>query len=204
MLSHVLLVQWELSYDCYQCHQGGGYCQTDKTNKFQCSDVNNPHAQGLVKITLVVSFIWCYKEKKFSPSRFLSTKKFSDIFKHDVLLESLEMEVWEPFTMESLRMEERLRHNNLVTLYGCTSRPTRELLLVYEYIPNGTLADHLHDTKIWEMTTSVAELAFLCLQTDRDMRPTMVEVLDTLKRFRLVNLAMRRELSLISMPMKLK
>jgi len=224
----------------------------------------------------------------------------------------------------------RLRHNNLVTLYGCTSRCSRELLLVYEYIPNGTLADHLHgdrvkdgprtwpvrlniaietagalaylhasdiihcdvktnnilldqnfsvkvadfgisrlfpndvshistaprgtpgyidpkyqecyqltsksdvysfgvvlvelissmpavdmnrhsqeinlanfainkivkcafhelidpslgfdsDTKILEMTTSVAELAFLCLQTDRDMRPTMTEVLDTLK-----------------------
>ncbi|XP_060214762.1 LEAF RUST 10 DISEASE-RESISTANCE LOCUS RECEPTOR-LIKE PROTEIN KINASE-like 1.1 isoform X2 [Lycium barbarum] len=224
----------------------------------------------------------------------------------------------------------RLRHINLVTLYGCTSRRSRELLLVYEYIPNGTLADHLHgdeakdrslawpirmniaietagalaylhasdvihcdvktnnilldhnfsvkvadfgisrifpndvshistaprgtpgyidptyhecyqltsksdvysfgvvlvelissmpavdmnrhsqeinlanfainkivkcafhelidpslgfdsDTKIWEMTTSMAELAFLCLQTDRDMRPTMVEVLDILK-----------------------
>ncbi|XP_055809660.1 LEAF RUST 10 DISEASE-RESISTANCE LOCUS RECEPTOR-LIKE PROTEIN KINASE-like 1.1 isoform X2 [Solanum dulcamara] len=224
----------------------------------------------------------------------------------------------------------RLRHNNLVTLYGCTSRRSRELLLVYEYIPNGTLADHLHgdiakdgsltwpirmniavetagalaylhssdvihcdvktnnilldhnfsvkvadfgisrlfpndvshisttprgtpgyidpkyhecyqltcksdvysfgvvlvelissmpavdmnrqsqeinlanfainkiiksavnelidpslgfdsDTKTREMTTSVAELAFLCLQTDRDVRPTMVEVLDTLK-----------------------
>uniref|UniRef100_A0A3Q7GE57 Protein kinase domain-containing protein n=1 Tax=Solanum lycopersicum TaxID=4081 RepID=A0A3Q7GE57_SOLLC len=38
----------------------------------------------------------------------------------------------------------RLRHNNLVTLYGCTSTRSRELLLVYEYIPNGTLADHLH------------------------------------------------------------
>lgn len=38
----------------------------------------------------------------------------------------------------------RLRHQNLVTLYGCTSRHSRELLLVYEYIPNGTLADHLH------------------------------------------------------------
>ncbi|KAJ8548275.1 hypothetical protein K7X08_030744 [Anisodus acutangulus] len=37
------------------------------------------------------------------------------------------------------------------------------------------------DTRIWKMTTSVAELAFLCLQTDRDIRPTMVEVLDTLK-----------------------
>ncbi|KAL3525483.1 hypothetical protein ACH5RR_013855 [Cinchona calisaya] len=38
----------------------------------------------------------------------------------------------------------RLRHPNLVTLYGCTSKRSRELLLVYEYIPNGTVADHLH------------------------------------------------------------
>ncbi|KAL6960968.1 non-specific serine,threonine protein kinase [Sarracenia purpurea var. burkii] len=38
----------------------------------------------------------------------------------------------------------RLRHENLVTLYGCTSKRSRELLLVYEYIPNGTVADHLH------------------------------------------------------------
>ncbi|KAL8167109.1 hypothetical protein V2J09_008608 [Rumex salicifolius] len=37
-----------------------------------------------------------------------------------------------------------VRHPNLVTLYGSTSRHSRELLLVYEYIPNGTLADHLH------------------------------------------------------------
>ncbi|KAF3969607.1 hypothetical protein CMV_006617 [Castanea mollissima] len=38
----------------------------------------------------------------------------------------------------------RLRHKNLVSLYGCTSRCSRELLLVYEYIPNGTVADHIH------------------------------------------------------------
>ncbi|KAG5532357.1 hypothetical protein RHGRI_026849 [Rhododendron griersonianum] len=37
-----------------------------------------------------------------------------------------------------------LSHPNLVTLFGCTSRHSRELLLVYEYIPNGTVADHLH------------------------------------------------------------
>ncbi|KAF7113574.1 hypothetical protein RHSIM_RhsimUnG0112300 [Rhododendron simsii] len=37
-----------------------------------------------------------------------------------------------------------LRHPSLVTLYGCTSRHSRELLLVYEYIPNGTVADHIH------------------------------------------------------------
>lgn len=37
-----------------------------------------------------------------------------------------------------------LHHQNLVSLYGCTTRHSRELLLVYEYIPNGTVADHLH------------------------------------------------------------
>ncbi|XP_059453293.1 LEAF RUST 10 DISEASE-RESISTANCE LOCUS RECEPTOR-LIKE PROTEIN KINASE-like 1.2 [Corylus avellana] len=41
----------------------------------------------------------------------------------------------------------RLRHQNLVQLYGCTSRHSRELVLVYEYIPNGTIADHLHGEK---------------------------------------------------------
>ncbi|GLU18244.1 hypothetical protein SLE2022_345530 [Rubroshorea leprosula] len=37
-----------------------------------------------------------------------------------------------------------LRHPNLVSLYGYTSHHSRELLLVYEYISNGTVADHLH------------------------------------------------------------
>ncbi|GMP83459.1 hypothetical protein CsSME_00037361 [Camellia sinensis var. sinensis] len=37
-----------------------------------------------------------------------------------------------------------LSHPNLVTLYGCTSYLSRELLPVYEYIPNGTVADDLH------------------------------------------------------------
>ncbi|XP_009600756.1 LEAF RUST 10 DISEASE-RESISTANCEUS RECEPTOR-LIKE PROTEIN KINASE-like 1.1 isoform X2 [Nicotiana tomentosiformis] len=41
----------------------------------------------------------------------------------------------------------RLRHKNLVSLYGCTSRLSDQLLLVYEYVPNGTIADHLHGHK---------------------------------------------------------
>ncbi|XP_051115278.1 LEAF RUST 10 DISEASE-RESISTANCE LOCUS RECEPTOR-LIKE PROTEIN KINASE-like 1.3 [Andrographis paniculata] len=49
----------------------------------------------------------------------------------------------EQFTNE-VEILTRLRHTNLVTLYGYTSRKSRELLLVYEYIPNGTVADHLH------------------------------------------------------------
>ncbi|KAK9064561.1 hypothetical protein SSX86_015943 [Deinandra increscens subsp. villosa] len=38
----------------------------------------------------------------------------------------------------------KLRHPNLVVLYGFTSRQSSELLLVYEHIPNGTVADHIH------------------------------------------------------------
>ncbi|KAI6686143.1 hypothetical protein NL676_032056 [Syzygium grande] len=139
-----------------------------------------------------------------------------------------------------------LRHKNLVSLYGCTSRHSRELLLVYEYISNGTVADHIHsqranfisytamanpfgvvlvelisskpavdisrerheislakfavnkirtsalgklidpalgfesDSEIHRMTTSVAELAFRCLQQDKEMRPSMNEILKEL------------------------
>ncbi|KAK4605965.1 hypothetical protein RGQ29_000305 [Quercus rubra] len=46
--------------------------------------------------------------------------------------------------MNEIDILTRLRHKNLVSLYGCTSRHCRELLLVYEYIPNGTVADHIH------------------------------------------------------------
>lgn len=46
--------------------------------------------------------------------------------------------------MNEVEILTKLRHENLVMLYGCTSKRSRELLLVYEYIPNGTVADHLH------------------------------------------------------------
>ncbi|XP_027362515.1 LEAF RUST 10 DISEASE-RESISTANCE LOCUS RECEPTOR-LIKE PROTEIN KINASE-like 1.1 [Abrus precatorius] len=49
----------------------------------------------------------------------------------------------EQFTNE-VQILTRLRHRNLVSLYGCTSYQSRELLLVYEYIPNGTVGSHLH------------------------------------------------------------
>ncbi|KAF7819974.1 LEAF RUST 10 DISEASE-RESISTANCE LOCUS RECEPTOR-LIKE PROTEIN KINASE-like 1.4 isoform X1 [Senna tora] len=46
--------------------------------------------------------------------------------------------------MNEVEILGHLRHENLVALYGCTSRHSQELLLVYEYIPNGTVSDHLH------------------------------------------------------------
>ncbi|KAH7839482.1 hypothetical protein Vadar_004757 [Vaccinium darrowii] len=107
--------------------------------------------------------------------------------------------------MNEIKILTYLSHPNLVTLYGCTSRHSRELLLVYEYIPNGIVADHLHsdrakdcplswpqtglidpslglesDSSIERMTLSVVEVAFRCLQLDKDMRPTMKEILEAL------------------------
>ncbi|XP_029128299.1 LEAF RUST 10 DISEASE-RESISTANCE LOCUS RECEPTOR-LIKE PROTEIN KINASE-like 1.2 [Cajanus cajan] len=46
--------------------------------------------------------------------------------------------------MNEIEILTRLRHKNLVSLYGCSSRQHRGLLLVYEYVPNGTVASHLH------------------------------------------------------------
>lgn len=46
--------------------------------------------------------------------------------------------------MNEIEILTKLQHKNLVKLYGCTSKRSRELLLVYEYVPNGTVGDHLH------------------------------------------------------------
>ncbi|XP_009622952.1 LEAF RUST 10 DISEASE-RESISTANCEUS RECEPTOR-LIKE PROTEIN KINASE-like 1.4 isoform X1 [Nicotiana tomentosiformis] len=49
--------------------------------------------------------------------------------------------------MNEVEILTKLRHQHLVTLYGCTSKRSRDLLLVYEYISNGTVADHLHGNR---------------------------------------------------------
>ncbi|GMI66158.1 Leaf rust 10 disease-resistance locus receptor-like protein kinase-like 3 [Hibiscus trionum] len=64
--------------------------------------------------------------------------------------------------MNEIEILTRIRHPNLVILYGCTSRRSRELLLVYEFIPNGTVADHLHGKRsnasslTWHVRLSIA------------------------------------------------
>ncbi|XP_042518974.1 LEAF RUST 10 DISEASE-RESISTANCE LOCUS RECEPTOR-LIKE PROTEIN KINASE-like 1.1 [Macadamia integrifolia] len=64
--------------------------------------------------------------------------------------------------MNEIEILTRLRHQYLVTLYGCTSYRSHELLLVYEFIPNGTVADHLHgDRRVdgslpWSIRMSIA------------------------------------------------
>ncbi|XP_058009318.1 LEAF RUST 10 DISEASE-RESISTANCE LOCUS RECEPTOR-LIKE PROTEIN KINASE-like 1.3 isoform X2 [Hevea brasiliensis] len=64
--------------------------------------------------------------------------------------------------MNEIEILTRLRHKNLVSLYGCTSKRSRELILVYEYVPNGTVADHLHGNRSksgllsWPVRLSIA------------------------------------------------
>ncbi|XP_052179944.1 LEAF RUST 10 DISEASE-RESISTANCE LOCUS RECEPTOR-LIKE PROTEIN KINASE-like 1.2 [Diospyros lotus] len=69
--------------------------------------------------------------------------------------------------MNEVEILTRLRHQNLVTLYGCTSRQCHELLLVYEYIPNGTVADHLHGDRAKPGSVSWGTRMSIAIETAR-------------------------------------
>ncbi|KAL1342985.1 hypothetical protein HN51_029432 [Arachis hypogaea] len=64
--------------------------------------------------------------------------------------------------MNEIEILTGMRHRNLVSLYGCTSRHSRKLLLVYEYVSNGTVAAHLHgdlarsETLPWNIRMKIA------------------------------------------------
>lgn len=89
---------------------------------------------------------------KFNPANQLGDGGFGTVYSGK-LLDGREVAVKRLFENNYRKVEHflneveiltRLHHPHLVTLYGCTSRRSRELLLVYEFVPNGTVADHLH------------------------------------------------------------
>nr|GEW43877.1 leaf rust 10 disease-resistance locus receptor-like protein kinase-like 1.4 [Tanacetum cinerariifolium] len=88
----------------------------------------------------------------FNDSRELGDGGYGTVY-HGILFDGREVAVKRLYENNFKRVEQfmneveiltRLDHVNLVMLYGCTSKRSRELLLVYEYISNGTVADHLH------------------------------------------------------------
>ncbi|KAM7271748.1 hypothetical protein ACFE04_030962 [Oxalis oulophora] len=102
--------------------------------------------------------VFSHRELEEATNNFDSKKELGDggfgIVYHGKLRDGREVAVKRLFEhnykrvqqfMNEIKILTLLRHKNLVTLYGCTSRRSHELLLVYEYIPNGTVADHLHD-----------------------------------------------------------
>ncbi|XP_027357370.1 LEAF RUST 10 DISEASE-RESISTANCE LOCUS RECEPTOR-LIKE PROTEIN KINASE-like 1.4 [Abrus precatorius] len=48
--------------------------------------------------------------------------------------------------MKEIEILSLLHHQNLVLLYGCSSRHSNKHMLVYEYISNGTLSKYLHES----------------------------------------------------------
>ncbi|XP_076882459.1 LEAF RUST 10 DISEASE-RESISTANCE LOCUS RECEPTOR-LIKE PROTEIN KINASE-like 1.4 [Bidens hawaiensis] len=88
----------------------------------------------------------------FNDSRELGDGGFGTVY-YGKLLDGREVAVKRLYENNFKRVEQfvnevriltGLEHENLMKLYGCTSKRSRELLIVYEYIPNGTVADHLH------------------------------------------------------------
>ncbi|PON86967.1 Wall-associated receptor kinase, partial [Trema orientale] len=119
--------------------------------------------------------VFSYKDLQEATNNFNAEKELGDggfgTVYHGKLKDGREVAVKRLYEHNYKRVEQfineieiltRLRHKNLVSLYGCTSRRCRELLLVYEYIPNGTVADHLHGDRAktgplsWPVRMSIA------------------------------------------------
>ncbi|CAL9203019.1 unnamed protein product [Musa hybrid cultivar] len=139
LLKNGFLVEWWSNpEDCEECRESGGKCGSDhETGDFVCHcprGWDEPRSCGKLRDGRTVAIKRFYKD-------------------NDRLVEQFINEVY---------ILSSIRHQNLVTLYGCTSRSSRELLLVYEYVPNGTVADHLHGCRAcegaltWPLRMSIA------------------------------------------------
>ncbi|KAJ1405753.1 Serine/threonine-protein kinase, active site [Sesbania bispinosa] len=108
----------------------------EATNNFDPSKILGSGGYGTVYSGIL-------KDGRCVAIKRLHEDKFKIIRFHDKKLEGERHRVF----MNEVSMLTCLRHENLVQLYGCTSPQSRELLLVQEYIPNGTVASHLRGKK---------------------------------------------------------
>ncbi|XP_061989753.1 LEAF RUST 10 DISEASE-RESISTANCE LOCUS RECEPTOR-LIKE PROTEIN KINASE-like 1.1 [Rosa rugosa] len=143
-------------------------------NLVSSRNISNSDPEGR-SVSFGVS-VFTYKELEEATNHFDSEKEIGDggfgIVYHGKLKDGREVAVKRLYDHNYRRAEQfmneieiltHLRHKNLVTLYGCTSRHSRDLLLVYEYIANGTVADHLHGDRAatgslsWPIRMSIAK-----------------------------------------------
>ncbi|XP_009767974.1 LEAF RUST 10 DISEASE-RESISTANCE LOCUS RECEPTOR-LIKE PROTEIN KINASE-like 1.1 [Nicotiana tabacum] len=162
-----------LSIFIWRFKKGKGGCSYFFTRNTY-SDSSSQDLEGCSKYFGVPVFSYSTLEEatnNFDSSKELGDGGFGTVY-HGKLRDGREVAVKRLYEQSSKRMVQfkneveiltRLRHQNLVMLYGCTSRHSRELLLVYEYIPNGTIADHLHGEKakngsslIWPIRMKIA------------------------------------------------
>ncbi|XP_078166450.1 LEAF RUST 10 DISEASE-RESISTANCE LOCUS RECEPTOR-LIKE PROTEIN KINASE-like 1.1 [Carex rostrata] len=67
--------------------------------------------------------------------------------------------------MNEVEILSGLHHPNLVTLYGSTASSNRELLLVYEFVSNGTVYDHLHGPRSSENALTLSVRLSIAIET---------------------------------------
>ncbi|PIN23716.1 Serine/threonine protein kinase [Handroanthus impetiginosus] len=145
VLRRGFVLNWSAS-DCRECEESGGHCGFNVTTfHFKCFCPDRPHSRS------------CKPQLEKATNNFDSSQELGDggygAVYYGKLKDGREVAIKRLYKENSHRVEQFmneiriltcLRHKNLVSLYGCTSRRSKELLLVYEYVPKGTVADHLH------------------------------------------------------------
>ncbi|KAI9120224.1 hypothetical protein K1719_008872 [Acacia pycnantha] len=132
--------------------------ESDNTHS-RSNQSDNTHSNAILESRNIYFGVpvFSYDELEEATNRFDQSKELGSggfgIVYHGKLKDGREVAVKRLFERNCKRVQQfinevkiltRLRHRNLVSLYGCTSRTSHELLLVYEYISNGTLGSHLH------------------------------------------------------------
>ncbi|PIM98406.1 Serine/threonine protein kinase [Handroanthus impetiginosus] len=177
-------VEWDIYRDCLSCHRRGRKCvasndqircegKSRKTVIIASSIAGSADIEGGSLFFGIPIFSYAELEEatnNFDSSGELGDGGFGTVY-YGKLSDGREVAIKRLYEHNYRRVEQFmneikiltcLRHPNLVSLYGCTSRRSRELLLVYEYIPNGTVADHLHGERskeaplAWPIRMSIA------------------------------------------------
>ncbi|KAJ4849541.1 hypothetical protein Tsubulata_033928, partial [Turnera subulata] len=199
-------------FECYKCFLKDGKCLLNKTGNFQCfgphEDFNNDDKSdrslklslGLCKLHLIYPFSSAFVS--YDGKILLLT-----CLLHGHTWEIIFMEIEPNVKTSNIRLDKELPLTEKSDVYSfgvvltelLSSKPavdmTRERLeinlanLAISKILKGAF-DELIDQnlgyksseEVKRMTILVAELAFLCLQQDQEMRPSMIEVFEQLKK----------------------